>query len=149
MRPWMFAAFSGAACVLALSAVAASAPDDQVLARQTALKAIGHTFKEIHGITDVNGQRALLVADADKLKTLATKPWSGFGPDTAATTLKNEALPVIWSDPSGFKAAQTKLIDAVNALDAVAATGAPDVVSQKIADVGASCGACHRAYRAK
>jgi cytochrome c556 len=120
-----------------------------VLGRQANLKSIGHTFKEIHGITDVTGQRALLVADAAKLKALAPTPWAGFGAETANTALKNEALPAIWSDSAGFKAAETRFIDAAGALDAVAANGSPDVVSQKVADVGAACSACHRAFRAK
>lgn len=149
MRTRIFAAFCSVACVLAVSAVAASTADQAVLARQSALKTIARTFKEIHGVHDVNAQRALLVADAARLKTLAPQPWSYFGPETAGATLKNEALPVIWSNPAGFQAAKTKLIDAVASLDAVAATGAPDLVEQKIAAVGASCGGCHKAFRAK
>jgi cytochrome c556 len=149
MRKRIFATIGGAACVMAFSAVAAGTANDAVLARQTALKSIGKTFKEIHGISDIGAQRALLVSDAAKLKTLAPQPWSYFGPETANTTAKNEALPVIWSDPAGFKAAQSKMITAVNELDAVAATGTPAVVGRKIAAVGDSCGACHRAFRAK
>ena len=151
MRIAIIAAFGGVGLVLAAGAVAASPADDAVTARQTALKAMGHTFKEIHriGAGDVVAQRALLTADADKLKAQASQPWTYFGAETQSTTLKTEALPAIWTDPAGFKAAQGRLIDAVAALDAVAATGAPDVVEAKAGAVGAACGACHKAFKAK
>lgn len=151
MRLLIIAGFVGATCALALSAVAAGPADDAVTARQTALKSMGKTFKEIHTISagDINAQRATLVADAHLLKTLAPQPWSHFGPETANTTVKNEALPVIWTDAPGFHAAQAKLIAAVDGLDAVAATGAPDVVAAKAGEVGAACGGCHKVFKAK
>jgi cytochrome c556 len=151
MRVAIVAAFGGVALVLAVGALAASPADEAVQARQTALKAMGHTFKEIHGIGagDVVAKRALLVADAAKLKTEASQPWRYFGPETQGATIKTEALPVIWSDTATFKADQTRLTDAVAALDAVAATGSPDEIEQKAGAVGAACGACHRAFKAK
>ena len=148
MRFGIFVAFAGVVGVLAASAMAAGSPDEAVLARQAALKAMGKTFKEIHGL-DPAAQRAQLIADAHQLKAQARKPWDGFGPETAAATVKNEALPVIFSDVSGFRAAQAKLISAVDTLDAAAPNAPAGLVAQKVADVGAACSACHRAYRAK
>ncbi|HEY2660050.1 MAG TPA: cytochrome c [Caulobacteraceae bacterium] len=151
MRALIMAGFAGAACVLAASALAAGPADEAVLARQTTLKSMGKAFKEIHGIVggDIGAQRTTLVADAHQLRTLAPQAWTKFGPETAKTGLKTEALPVIWTDAAGFKAAQTKLVNAVDALDAVAASGAPDTVAGKAADVGAACGGCHKIYRKK
>ena len=145
------AALGGMIIVLAAAAQAAAAPDQDVLARQGAMKAMGKTFKEIHGIGagDVDAKRALLVSDAADLKREASKPWSYFGGETATSTVKNEALPAIWTDTAGFKADQDRLANAVAALDAAAATGAPDLVEAKIGDVGAACGACHKTFKAK
>ncbi|MDR3509652.1 MAG: cytochrome c [Caulobacteraceae bacterium] len=151
MRALIMAGFAGVACVMAASALASSPVDDAVTDRKAIFKNMGKPFKELHGIApgDIAAKRATVVADAQLIKSLANQPWTKFGPETAKTTVKTEALAVIWTDAAGFRAAQTKFIGAVNALDAVAANGAPDVVAQKIADVGASCGGCHKVYRAK
>ncbi|QUD88038.1 c-type cytochrome [Phenylobacterium montanum] len=150
MRGWVMAGFAGAALAMAASALAAGAADETVLARQTTLKSMGKAFKEIRTIVaanDIAAQRATVVADAAKLKSLAPQPWSKFGPETRGTSVKTEAKPVIWTDAAGFKAAQTKLLAAVDALDAVAAKGSPDEVATKAGDVGKACGGCHKQFR--
>ncbi len=148
MRLVIFAAFVGVAGALTASALAAGPADQAVQNRQAALKAMGKTFKDIHGL-DPASQRALLVSDAQQLKAEADKPWAFFGPETAQATVKTEALPVIWTDTAGFHAAQAKLINAVAALNAAAPNAPPAEIAQQVADIGAACSACHRAYRAK
>jgi cytochrome c556 len=150
MRRLVLAAFAGAALTVAASALAASAADETVLARQTALKSMGKTFKEVHTIVaggDIAGQRATLVSDAQKLKALAPQPWSKFGPETQGTTVKTEALPVIWSQAATFKADQDKLLAAVDAFNAVVASGSPAEIADKAGDVGKACGGCHKQFK--
>jgi cytochrome c556 len=151
MRMRFHAALGGMIIVLAAAAQAAAAPDQDVLARQSAMKAMGKTFKEIHGVGagDVDAKRGMLISDAAQLKLEASKPWGYFGPETANSAMKTEALPAIWTDTAGFKADQDRLANAVAALDAAAASGAPDLVEAKIGDVGAACGVCHKAFKAK
>ena len=150
MRAWVMAGFAGAALTMAASALATTPADETVLARQTTLKSMGKAFKEVHTIVaggDIAAQRVTIVADAAKLKTLASQPWSKFGPETQGATVKTEAKPVIWTDAAGFKAAQTKLIASVDAFDAVAAKGSPADVAAKAGDVGKACGGCHKQFR--
>lgn len=66
-----------------------------------------------------------------------------FGPDTQPDA---EALPTVWSDQPGFKAAAAKL-----GTDAAALQAATDQTSFTAAlkTVQGDCGSCHQAYRAK
>jgi len=82
-------------------------------------------------------------APAQTLIDNAAKMPALFGPDTQPDA---EALPTIWSDQAGFKAAAAKL-----GTDAAALQAATDQASFAVAlkTVQGDCGGCHTVYRAK
>lgn len=61
----------------------------------------------------------------------------------------NKALPAVWSDMDGFKKAAVEFADAADKLAELAKAGDADAVAAQVKVVGDSCGACHRAYRAR
>ena len=60
-----------------------------------------------------------------------------------------KALPEIWSDPAGFKKAADEFAAASIKLADAAKAGDADAVAAATKAVGDSCGACHKAFRAK
>jgi cytochrome c556 len=85
-------------------------------------------------------QLQIIVDGMAKLPTLFPA-----GSDQSTGTTKTQALPTVWSDPAGFKAAAAKMSG-----DAQAAMAATDQASFTTAfqTVQADCGACHKTYRA-
>ncbi len=122
---------------------------DSVKARQQhfkelggAAKAIGEQFKS--GAPDP----AIVKAQAAKLSQLAaTLPtWfpAGSGP---AAGVKTRALPLIWSDASGFSTAAQNLATETSKLNGLAASGNLAGAGAQMQAVGAACGGCHKKYR--
>ena len=123
-------------------------PEDAVKYRQAAFQLISSHFGRMQPV--VKGQApydaAAIKANVALLKTLSTLPWAGFVEGSqSGSNSKSE----IWSDASGFKAAQAKFEGAVDQLSAAANAGDLDRVRAAFADVGASCKACHDSYRVK
>ena len=134
--------------LLATSASAQFAkPEDAVKYRQSALTLIGSHFGRMAPV--VKGQApydaAQIKANVDVLKTLSALPWAGFGPGTEG----GDARPEIWSDAAGFKQKQQAFQDNMVKLSAAADAGDLDKLRAAFGDVGASCKACHDAYRKK
>jgi cytochrome c556 len=59
------------------------------------------------------------------------------------------ALPVIWSDRSGFEKAASNLTEAAQALSKAASAGNEADVATAFQSTGQACSACHRTYRAR
>ncbi len=87
-----------------------------------------------------NAQLQILVDGAAKMPGLFPP-----GSDMDSATTKSMALPTVWTDMPGFKAAAAKL-----GTDAKAAMAATDQASftTAYAVVQSDCGACHKTYRA-
>lgn len=123
-------------------------PEDAIKYRQSALVVLASQFGRMQ--PTIKGQvpydAAAIKANVAVVQTLSTLPWSAFG---AGTQGSSSAKPEIWSDAAGFKAAQTKFEGAVVKLSAAADAGDLDKLRAAFGDVGASCKACHDAYRAK
>ena len=91
---------------------------------------------------------AVATRAAQNLAALASIDQTGYWPEGTDTAVGDtRALPAIWTDMAGFTADQEALVAATTTLAEVAGT---DLASVKTAfgDVGAACGACHKAYRA-
>ncbi len=114
-------------------------PEDAIKYRQSAFVVMASQFGRMQ--STVKGQ-----VPYDAAATLSTLPWGAFGPGTQG---KSNAKPEVWSDAAGFKAAQTKFEGAVVKLSAAADSGDLDKLRAAFGDVGASCKACHDAYRVK
>ena len=123
-------------------------PEDAIKYRQSAFVVMASQFGRMQ--STVKGQVpydvAAIKANVALVRTLSTLPWGAFGPGTEG---KSAAKPEVWSDSAGFKAAQTKFEGAVVKLSAAADSGDLDKLRAAFGDVGASCKACHDAYRVK
>jgi len=73
--------------------------------------------------------------------------WDSFTPDTANE--KTRALPEIYTDAAGFKAANEKLQAEVAKLVTAAKSGNEAMAKAAIGDIGKECGSCHDKYRRK
>ncbi|HWA59738.1 MAG TPA: cytochrome c [Caulobacteraceae bacterium] len=105
-------------------------------------KAIGDQLKS--GSPDaavVKTQAARMVELANAMPTWFPK---GSGPESGA---KTRALPLIWSDPAGFSAAQKGFAAQVTKLNALAAAGDMAAVGGQMNAVGAACKTCHDKFR--
>ena len=58
-----------------------------------------------------------------------------------------KALPAIWSDPAGFKAAADHLIAEANKLAMLAKADDAGAIPAQVKAVGEACGACHKKFR--
>lgn len=123
-------------------------PEDAIKYRQSAFVVMASQFGRMQ--PTIKGQipydAAAIKANVEVVKTLSTLPWGAFGADTQG---KSAAKSEIWSDAAGFKSAQTKFEGAIVKLSDAANAGDFDKVRAAFGDVGASCKACHDAYRAK
>lgn len=123
-------------------------PEDAVKYRQSALTLISSHFGRMQPV--MKGQApydaAAIKANVDLLKTLSVLPWAGF---VAGSEKGTGAKPEVWTDAAGFKAAQEKFEGAVDKLSVAANSGDLDKVRVAFGDVGASCKACHDAYKVK
>jgi len=122
-------------------------PEDAIKYRQSALQLIKSHFGRMQPV--IKGQapydKAAIQANVAILSTLAELPWQAF----PAGSENKGALPDIWSDPAGFKAAQDKFKAAVAQLSAAAATGDLDKIRTAYGDVGGACKSCHDVYHEK
>jgi len=121
--------------------------EDAIKYRQSAFTLMASHFGRMTPV--VKGQVPYepepIKANVALLRTLATLPWAGFGPGTEGGEAKDD----IWLDEDGFKQAQQKLQDKLQALSAAADAGDLDRLRQAFGDVGASCKSCHDSYRQK
>lgn len=126
---------------LGLTAAIADTHEDRealMKANGGALKALGEAGKA------PTFDPAAAKAPAQTLIDNAAKTPALFAPGTE--NADPAALPNIWTDAAGFKAAAAKL-----GTDATALQGATDAASYAAAlkTVQGDCGACHTTYRAK
>lgn len=132
---------------LSIAAARADGPDI-ITVRQTAFDLNNASFAYIRSVVKDKGDVKPLEETGKAIARWASVIPTMFpaGTDKGGNT---KALSAIWSDSAGFKkdadalgAAATKLADAAKAGDA-------DGVAAAAKEMGGSCGACHRAFRAK
>lgn len=125
---------------LGIAAAVADVHED----REGLMKQNGGALKALSAVnTATPFDAAAAKAPAQTLIDNAAKMPALFGPDTQPDA---EALPAVWSDQAGFKAAAAKL-----GTDAAALQAATDQASFAVAlkTVQGDCGGCHMTYRAK
>jgi len=129
-------------------AVAQSTPVEFIAARQAGYKRTGENAAEIKKALEGGQDMAPLVARAQEIADWSRKIPSMFPPgsDTGA---KTGALPTIWTDRPGFEAAAANLGVQADKLVAVLKTGDRAAATTQFGATGATCGACHRNYRAR
>lgn len=111
---------TAATLVGALATAALAAPDDDIMARQAAMKAIGAAAK---------------AGDFEAMNKAALEAQAAFKADTTGQgTLPTESSPAIWTNMAGFDAIMNELVTKSAAADK---------------SVFGTCKACHADYRIK
>lgn len=120
-------------------------PEDAIKYRQSALSLMGNHMGRIAPV--VRGDRPFNAAEVQAnvaiIETLSALPWQGFGPGTEGGKAKAN----IWTDADGFRQNQEKFRAEVAKLSAAAKSGDLAQVRAAFGGVGASCKACHDAFR--
>lgn len=143
----------GLACVLGAGFVAGASaqanPATLVKQRQASMTLQGKYFGPLFGMASGRAPYDATVAarNAGYLDTLSRMAWDGFTASTANE--KAAALPVIYSDVAGFKAAQDKFQAEAAKLLTATKGGNEAAVKAAIGEVGKTCNGCHDTYRAK
>lgn len=86
--------------------------------------------------------KAVVLADAEVLATVAHLPWVAFGPGTEG----GQARPEVWSEPAKFKEATEQLQAEAAKLLAAAKSDDLEAVKAAARAVDGSCRSCHRAF---
>jgi len=143
-------ALAACAAIMATSSFAAGPSGaDAVKARIDHMKALGGAAKTLgdqlrSGSPDAAAVRAETAKIAAASQTMPTWFPRGSGPEAG---VKTRALPVIWTDATGFAAAQKAFAAQAAKIDAAAASGDMAAVGPAMRDLGGACKACHDKYR--
>jgi cytochrome c556 len=149
-KKFLASALSAALCAgVALSASAQVKPDVLVKQRNAAMTLQGKYFGPLGGMAAgrVPFNAEVVARNAGYLEALSHMPWDGF--DASTSGEKTKALPEVFSDAAGFKAAGENLQNAVGKLAAASKGGNEAAIKAAIGDVGKACGGCHDKYRQK
>ena len=123
---------------------------DAAHARHEHMEALGKAFKALDKEAKTSApDAAAMAASVTTIDDLARQlpDWfpAGSGPQDG---VKTHAKPEVWTDFAAFAEKAQHLQDAASALRAAAPAGV-DAMRAKMNDVGDSCGACHKQFRAK
>lgn len=145
-----FAVLALAAATLADAAPAPSATA-AIAARQAgfkkmgkAMKALGEQLKSSAPSKPAMIAAAQVIADTGRGQGRYFPAGSGPAPG-----VKTEALAAIWTDKADFDAKMADFVAASGKLLAVSKTGDAAAIGAQMKATGATCGACHRKYRAE
>ena len=133
------------------TALAQVKPEILVKQRQAAMTLQGKYFGPLAGMAQgkIPFNADTVAMNAALLDALSRMPWDGFAPASKDATVKNAALPAVWSDAGKFKQAQDNFQNAVQALVKVSRGGDEAAQKAAIGGVGKACGACHQDFREK
>jgi cytochrome c556 len=136
--------------VLALTAseLARAEGPDLIQIRQDGQALLSGDFDGIRAIAEAKGDVEELEEPARAMARWIRKFPDQFPPGTEQGHA-TKALPVIWSDPSGFRKAAEAMADASDKLAQFAKAGDAEGVARQVKSVGAACSACHHDYRAR
>ena len=77
------------------------------------------------------------------------KAYGALFPDGTQTGLDTKAKPEIWTDRAGFEKANLNMVAAAEKLEDTVKSGDKAAFATAFQGLGQTCGACHRAYKAK
>lgn len=138
----------GAMAMLATAGSARADGPNLIELRQVGMSLQSGDFAGIRAVVAAKGDVKTLEAPARAIQRWAAVIPSVF-PQGTETGGNTKALPTIWSDMAGFQKAAAALGDASAKLVELAKAGDAEGVEAQIKLVGATCGACHNAYKAK
>lgn len=144
MRNLIVATLTAFTITLAGSAVS---QDSAIPARQDAMKMNGAAMKAAANMAKGNTPFvAVDAAEAMKIIKDNMIEFPSLFPVGSEDDGDTRALPKIWEDMDGFKAAAAKAAADAEAAETAAANGL-DAFKAALGAVGANCGSCHETYR--
>lgn len=138
-----------AGLALLVAAPLFAAAQDTVATRLAGLRQLGAAFKNVNDeLKSETPQPYILQLSARQIRDAAKAQYgwfpAGSGPQPG---IKTAAKAEIWSQPAQFKAAQDAFATQAAAFAKVAASGDVAAMRVQAKQLGAACGACHRAFR--
>lgn len=134
------------AAIAGLGMAGAAIAQDVITDRREGLKGMGRHMEAIKAVSDARGDTRPLVGRVDEMIVFFNGLPARFPPGSG--TGDTRALPAIWSDRSGFEQANANMVTQLQALRAVVAAGDAAALPAAFQQTGATCGSCHRPYRA-
>lgn len=134
------------AVALAVAGTAALAQGDVIAQRREGMKRMAQHMQAMKAVVDNRGDVRPQTERIDDMLAWYREEPKLFpaGSDRGDT----RALPAVWTDHAGFLQANAATIFGLQRLRAAAAAGDQAAFAQAYQETGASCGACHRTYRA-
>lgn len=131
---------------LAVAGTAALAQGDVIAQRREGMKRMAQHMQAMKAVVDNRGDVRPQTERIDDMLAWYREELKLFpaGSDRGDT----RALPAVWTDNAGFVQANAVTVAHLQRLRAAAASGDQAAFAQAYQETGASCGACHRTYRA-
>jgi cytochrome c556 len=138
-------------CAVILASLAALtgpalAQGDVIAARQDGLKGVARQMESIKAVVDQRGDPRATAATIGEMIRFFDGFTARFPAGSGTGTTR--ALPAIWTDRAGFETANGNMVTQLRALQAAANAGDQAAFGAAFQQTGATCGACHRPYRA-
>ena len=135
--------------VAAAAAPLLAAPQDVVKSRVASLRELGAAFKNVNDeLKGGSPQIYIIQLSARQINSAARQQYgwfpAGSGPQPG---VKTNAKREIWAQAAQFKAGQDAFAAQAAAFAKVAASGDMNAIRVQTKKLGATCTACHRAYR--
>lgn len=151
MKRWVMAAGLAALSLGTVSATIATssmawAQADVVAEREAAMKRMGGHLQAIKAVVDAGGPVGPLAERAEDMRAFFQNLPTRF---PAGSAEGSKALPAVWTDSAGFASASTAAADVAAKLASAAAANDSAGVAAAFREVAASCGTCHRNFRAR
>ena len=131
--------------VALLGMTGAALAQDVIAQRREGLRGMGRQMEAIKAVTDARGDTRPLAERIDTMVVFYRGLPALF--PAGSGTGETRALPAIWSDRAGFEQAAANMVTALGVLRTAAASGDVAATTAAFGQAGATCGACHRAYR--
>jgi len=123
-------------------------PQDAIVARRAAYKAQGEIANAMKKATESGQDVQPFAADAHWMADWAKQIPVMF-PAGSETGHETKALPAIWTDMPTFEKDAAAFGEAATKLATLADANDKEGFAKQFATMGATCGACHRAFRAR
>ncbi len=132
---------------ISLNAYAAT-PEETIAARKANRKKAGDLSDAIKKALAGGASAGSQLAAVQEMDDLA-RAFPAMFPAGTETGGDTKALPAIWSNRAGFDEASNNGIAAIDKLLAAAKSDDTAAFTKQFAEVGPTCGACHRNYKAR
>lgn len=131
-----------------LAAAGHAAGSDTVRARIATYRELGAAFKAVNDGLRGEPQTVMIQQSARQIRNVARQQYSLFPAGSGAQPgVKTAAKAEIWSKPAQFRLAQDAFARQAEAFGKAAASGNAALIRAEARKLGATCKACHDAFR--